>query len=641
VPGIDSSREDLRFGVFEVDVQTRELREKGAKVKLQQQPFELLLILLNHPGEVVTREELRQKLWPADVYVDFDRGLNKAMVKLRDALGDSSDSPLYIETLPRMGYRFLLPVNGETRTTEQTKSAGSPLRAEVNKPELSEVQVDEAARRILNRETRSWLQRPWLLLALGTLILISGVTATLAMRTFRTAAAPPIHSLAVLPLENLSGDAGQDYLANGMTDELITMLAKNSSLRIVSRTSVMQYKGAHRPLPQIARELGVDEILEGSVTRYGDQVHMTIQLIQAASDSHVWAESYNRGANEAVSLPRQAALTIAKQLHSVAVQSQTAHVVLPAAHDAYLHGRYLWFRGDNEGAGKYFRTTTELQPDYALAWAGLAGYYGSGTLDGEIDPAEGLPKTKAAALKAVELDDLLPDAHLTLGAAIFVTNWNWDKALEEVARATQLDPKFSEGYHFRAKILAALNRHQEAIEEQKKATGLDPFARPWSLGVSYLLARRYDDAISEAQQHLATTPSDPDMHSILSYAYLCKGMKLEAEQEYVKQLSYSGDEESAASVRRAFDKGGWRAIFSWQLSQAEKKAASKRVSPIELAYYHAQLGEKETALRLIEEGYRQRDPKLLWIQDGPEFDSLHSEGRYRSVIKRIGLPPAY
>jgi tetratricopeptide (TPR) repeat protein len=425
-----------------------------------------------------------------------------------------------------------------------------------------------------------------------------------------------------------------------MTDELTTMLAKDSTLRIVSRTSVMQYKGAHRPLPEIAQELGVDGILEGSIARSGDKVHMTIQLIQAPSDTHVWAESYDRNANELVSLPTEAAQTIARKLNSAALPPARPRFVNPEAHDAYLHGKYLWYRGKNEEAGEYFRKATELQPDYALGWSGLADYYGLRAWS-VLNPEDSLAQDEAYAVKAVELDDSLAEAHLSLGAAIFARHWNWDRSQQEVTRAIELDPRFAQAYHFRAMILAVLNRNQEAIEAQKKATELDPFARPWALPRAYVWARQYDAALAATLQQLEATPRDPDIHGLLAWIYRCKGLYSQAAQEWEKQLSLSGDEEASASVRRAFQRNGYKGAMDWQLSQLKKKSATQYVSPYDFAYCYAQLGEREQALTSLEGAYRQHSADLLWMQSEPAFDFLHSDERYRAIIRGIGLPPAY
>ncbi len=450
----------------------------------------------------------------------------------------------------------------------------------------------------------------------------------------------PIHSLAVIPLDNLSGDSGQEYFADGMTDELITMLAKNSTLRIVSRTSVMQYKGANRPLREIANALGVEGVLEGSISRSGDRVHMTIQLIRADTDAHIWAESYDRDADAIVSLPRDAALTIAKRLKSAAVQP-APHDVNPEAHDAYIHGRYLWSAGQNDKAGEYFRRATELQPDYAPGWSGMSMYYVGGAVKGKMNPLEALPLGEAAALKAVQLDDSSPEAHMVLGGTILVSRWDWARAERESIRCIELDPEYFEGYHLRARIFAALNRHMEAIEAEKKATELDPFARPAALPHYYLLARQYDAALREALQRQEATPNDASLDFALFEIYRCKGLEKQAAQFLEKGLSLSGEKSSAEDVRRAFQKSGYKGIVAWQIKSLEMRSTSHYVSPMDFAPWYAQLGRREKTLSLFEEAFRQRSPQLLYIQCDPAYDFLHAEPRYRSLIQRIGLPPAY
>ena len=424
-----------------------------------------------------------------------------------------------------------------------------------------------------------------------------------------------------------------------MTDELTTMLAKDSTLRVISRTSVMQYKGARRPLPQIARELGVDGILEGSIARSGDKVHMTIQLIQASSDTHIWAESYDRAANDVVSLPSEAAQTIAKRLHSAVPQPTAQRYVNPEAHDAYLRGRYIWFHGDNEPAGKYFKKATELQPDYAPGWAGLSSYYGQGAFD-ELDPRVAIPLGIEAAKKAVELDPSLCWAHLSLGAMMFF-NWNWVQADQEVMRSYELDPDFAEGYHFRAKMLNAYGRHEEAIELEKKAMELDPFERPFAMGLVLLEARQFDAAIDDIRSRLEADPQDLGLHWMLTECYRRKGDLKEAAKEWEKSELLSGNKEEAMNVHRTYEKGGYSALLVRQVSKFKKKSATQYVSPFQFALQYAQLGRREETIAMLEEEFQQRSPYLLFIQNDPAYDFLHSDPRYRSLIKRVGLPPTW
>jgi TolB-like protein/Tfp pilus assembly protein PilF len=450
-------------------------------------------------------------------------------------------------------------------------------------------------------------------------------------------AAETIRSVAVLPLDNLSGDPGQDYFADGMTDELTTMLAKNSTLRVVSRTSVMQYKGARRPLPEIARELGVDGVLEGSVERTGDTVHMTVQLIQAPSDTHVWAESYDRKANDVVTLPGEVAQAIAKRLNSTVPQPAAQRYVNPEAHDAYMRGHYLWYLGKNEEAGGYFRKAIELQPDYALGWFGISAYFGQGVLDNGLDPRQAVPQGLAAAKKSVELDDSLPEAHLAMGAMSFF-DWKWAEADREIGRSIELNPEFAEGYHFRAKMYAALGRKEEAIQNEKRANVLDPMQRPYALGLTYITIRRYDDAIADARSRLESTPQASVFHWILCDAYRRKGDLKGAAQEWIKASEMDGNKVEAAAVRHAYETGGYDALLLRRVDEFKRLSAKQYVSPANFAREYAELGRREEALAKLEEAYRLHDPELIWVQTEPAFDPLHGDERYKTIIRGMGLP---
>lgn len=618
-------QDTVRFGLFELDLKAAQLSKNGMKIRLPQQPLQLLSALLEHPGEIVTREELRQRLWPSDVFVDFDHGLNKSIQKLRDALGDSADSPRYIETIPRVGYRFIAPVDSGTAQPEK-QSNGSTSSLPQGSPGAEPLAATVGSKR-----------GRWLLLA-ACVALLAIATGWLIHGRLR--ATEPIHSLAVLPLDNLSGDPGQNYFADGMTDELTTMLAKNSTLRVVSRTSAMQYKGVHRPLRQIAQELGVDGILEGSVERTGDRVHMTIQLIQAPSDTHVWAESYDRDADDVVSLPGEAARTIAKRLNSALATVPEAQHVAPAAHDAYLRGRYLWFTDRMEESGAYFRKATEIQPDYAAAWAGLADYYGEGVAAGRLDPRTSMAPEEQAAARALQLDPSLAQAHQAMAAVFLIDRWDWASADQEIMQAIHLDPNDGELYYLRACVLQALNRNAEAIELGKKAMELDPFERPYGLASIYSGARQYDAALADLQLRMVASPNNPDLLGMQWDTWRRKGNYKEAVHAAEKWHIATGDPQSAVNLRRAYDQGGAHGFIRWQLSRRLMQSKSHYVSPVELAGYYAQLGDKERALSLLEEGYQQHSTDILWIQDDPAFDFLHNDERFSSIVKRVGRPSA-
>ncbi|HSY03234.1 MAG TPA: winged helix-turn-helix domain-containing protein [Acidobacteriaceae bacterium] len=613
----------VRFGLFELDLRTRQLTKNGVTIRLPQQPIQVLSLLLERPGEIVTREELRRRLWPSDVFVDFDHGLNKSIQKLRDALGDSAASPRYIETIPRIGYRFIGPSNGATAVLELT--SGTNVLQPQNLVSAPPGQF-AGSRRVR-----------WLLIAAW--IALGALTAGWLIHS-RLRASESIQSLAVLPLDNLSGDSSQDYFADGMTDELITMLAKDSTLRVVSRTSVMQYRGARRPLPEIARALHADAILEGSVSRSANQVHMTLQLIRADTDSHLWADSYQRDAND-VGLPDEAAKAIAKQLHRAVPAVKAIRYVNPAAHDAYLHGNYLWFGERMEESGPWFRKAIDLQPDYALAWAGLADYYGEGIAGDVLDPRISIVPEEQAAERALELDPNLPQAHQAMGAMFLIDRWDWADADREILRAISLDPQNSELYYLRACVLQADNRNAEAIDLGKKAMEIDPFLRPYVLASIYEGARQFDAALAEIRLRLEANPNNLDLLGTEMDTLRRMGNYKEAVDVWARWHILMGDPQSAASLRRAWDRNGARGFVRWQLGRRLLQSKRIYISPVELASYYAQLGDKERALALLEEGYRQHSTDTLWIQEDPAYDFLHADPRFRSIVLKTGVPPAY
>jgi TolB-like protein/DNA-binding winged helix-turn-helix (wHTH) protein len=617
----------FEFGEFELDCERFELRRNGIPLRLERQPLELLILLASSDGRLVARSEIAQLLWPSEVFVDTEHGINTAVRKIRHALREDPESPRFLQTVTGKGYRFI----GVTQKPEPI-----PLTGEPSQPEPPITQP------VAPTHTPAWPHRLWIAVSISAVILILTGLADFGAHSVRGhTRRQPITSIAVLPLDNLSGDPSQNYLADGMTDELTTMLAKDSSLRIISRTSVMQYKGAHRPLPEIARQLGVDGILEGSLARTGDNLHMTVQLIYAPTDTHLWAESYDRGSNDTVNIPQDAARSIAALTHSTATSTATRpRYINPAAHDAYLRGNFLWYSGNNPASGKYFLQATQLQPDYALAWAGLSSYYGAGAMDSYLDPSAALPLSVAAAQKAVELDPLLPEAHVAFAAAKYwITDWNLDAALNEANRAIQLDPKHSLAFHLRSKLLIQQNRYQEGIEMERRSIEIDPFANSWGMANALLMARHFDDAITDAKQRVEAHP-DPILWWILSAAYRAKHMDKESEQAGEKALVLSNNP-TVESIRRAFKRGGHKAVLHWYIDKYKAESQKGYVSPYRFASLYAQLGDQPQALAYLDECLRQHAPPILDIQNDTAFDSLHANPHYRAIVQTIGFPPAY
>jgi TolB-like protein/DNA-binding winged helix-turn-helix (wHTH) protein len=653
-----------KFGDFKLDCDRFELYRAGRSLKLERKPMELLVLLAAKSGHLVTRTEIAEHLWGPEVFVDTEHGINTAIRKIREVLNDDPVQSRFVQTVTGKGYRFIesivevpseatpssieersqqpYPANRNRRVGDTNPSLATPgslaIQDPPNKEEPPRVEPSSFSKNEPQSPRNTRLI--WLASSTGLAILLLVLLGARILRNRLHPIAPKITSLAVLPLDNLSGDPAQNYFADGMTDELTTMLAKDSTLRIVSRTSAMQYKGAHRPLPEIARELGVDGILEGSISRSGDKVHMTIQLIQAPTDTHLWAESYDRNANDLVTLPGEAAQAIAKQLGTTIAQRSPARYVSPEAHDAYLRGRYIWFTGYNEEAGKYFKQATELQPDYAPGWAGLSMYYGQGLLRGEIDPKYSDTGLEAAR-KSVALDDSLPEAHLVLGAMLLIDPWDFAQADREIGRAIELDPRYAEAYHFRSKMYILLNRTEEAIQLQKKAMELAPFERPWGMAHAYAETRQYDAAINDILQRLATAPGDLSLHWMLCDTYRRNGDLKQAAEEWEKATLLSGDKDTAAIIHQTYQKGGYSALLLWQINDLKQQALKKYASPVDFALQYAQLGQKEKTLSYLEAGLREHSPMLLWIQDDPAYDFLHSDERYRAIIKATGLPPKY
>jgi TolB-like protein/DNA-binding winged helix-turn-helix (wHTH) protein len=629
-----------QFGDFSLHCGQFELCRKGRRLKLERKPLELLVLLVTKHGQVVTRNEIARCLWEREVFVDIEHGINTAIRKIRQVLGDSSDLPQFVQTVSGSGYRFIALVTAvEPEVTEPTQPSGDPVHLPPAPPEISATPVMPSATR---PHHRLWVVTALCAAVLATISILTLGPHPLAARFLDRDTHAAVASLAVLPLANLSGDPNEEYFADGMTDELTTMLAKDSTLRIVSRTSAMQFKDAHRSLPEIARALNVDAILEGSISRSSNQVHMTLQLIRGDTDSHLWAESYDRDTNDVAALPDDAARVIAARLNSSTPPHANARYIKPEAHDAYLRGHYDWVLGRNEDAGRYYQRAVDIQPDYALGWTGLADYYAMRALSGEVDPLQALPQAEAAASKAVELDDSLPRAHATFGGMIFFNHGDGVQALNELTRATELNSQDGEDFHLHARVLCALGRYDEAIAVQKQSTAINPFEHPGAMAEIYRCTRQFDAAISDGEMRLKDFPVAADILKQLADGYHWKGMDKEAVEMLARQISAAGDLPLSAAVRRAFETGGYAAVVRCQLAAAEKRARTARVSTFALADLHGRLSEHDETLALFEQGVNERDPLLLLLaQSDPAFDFLHADPRYRSLIQKMGLPPMY
>jgi TolB-like protein/DNA-binding winged helix-turn-helix (wHTH) protein/Tfp pilus assembly protein PilF len=618
-----------KFDQFEIDGVRYELRRGDRVLKLEKLPMELLSILVESQGRLVTRDEIIEKIWGKDVFLDTEHGINTAIRKIRQVLGDDSDQPRFVQTVTGKGYRFIAQV------TIAAPATGSGIRVESDPSTASPTGLSQP----LRVKPRTSLRTITFLLAAATCVAAASIGFNVAgvRDRFFGRSKPQIRSLAVLPLENLSADPAQEYFADGMTDELITMLAQNPGLRVISRTSVMQYKQAHRPLRQIARELGVDGILEGSVGRSGNRVHINAQLIYAPTDTHLWAESYERDLNEVGSLQSDLARTIARQVGLTTSAVSTPKIrITPEAHDAYLMGRYYWFARDYDKGLEYFQKAIQLQPDYAAAWAGVADYYTAQAAEGNLRAEPALAHAEPAARKALALDDDSAEAHHSMAAVHYFLRWDWNSAEQEMNRSLELRPQASEAHHLHAYLLQTLQRTDASIQEDRLSMEQDPFARPWVLGYAFLRARQYDAALIELRARSEVQPADCVVHSMLSDVYFHKGMAT----EYEKELKLCMPDERAPELEHAFQRGGIRGVLEWRLGRLTKAAEKEYISTLRFAKFYARLGRKEDSIRALQQSYQDHEPWLVHIQNEPDLDLLHSDPRYQEIVNKMGLPPA-
>jgi TolB-like protein/DNA-binding winged helix-turn-helix (wHTH) protein/tetratricopeptide (TPR) repeat protein len=635
----------LHFDEFEIDLRSAELWVRGNRTRLQDQPFQVLRVLLERRGEIVTRDELKQTLWPADTFVDFDDGLNTAVRKIRDALGDSAEKPRYIETIPRRGYRFvgrladvapavLLPLAEESKESPQQKDAG--------------LSTSDSA--VLATQKKAFLPTHWRVLLAGVAAL---AVFTVAFVLYRGSSAkgprqPPVKSLAVLPLTNLSGDPKQEYLADGMTEALIGRLSEIHNLRVISRTSVTRFKDTHLSAPDIARTLQVDAIVEGSVILNGSRIRVHAQLIRAASDEHIWSEAYDRELRDVLSLQSDVAQSIARKVEITITGEEHArlsstHAVDPEAYEAYLKGRFYWNKRTADSMPKaalYFEQAISKDPGYGAAYSGLADCNSGLAWHGFMSPAEVLPKAYAAAQKAVEIDPQSAEAHASL-ALVLDHKWDWAGAEVEFKRALELNPQYANAHHWYGDYLSIQGRHDEAVVEAKRALEVDPLnlmIGSW-VGLRYYLARRYDNAIEQGRSTADLDPNFAAAHLILGESYAQQGNHHQALDELQKAASLSGDSPlyiAQVGVGRAL--AGEKNEALRKVRELQNISKKRYVSPYGVAQIYAALNDKEQTYKWLETAYRDRAVWMSYLAVDPLFDSIRSEEHFRDLLRRAGLP---
>ena len=573
----------IRFGVFEADLRSGELRKQGLRIKLQEQPFQILALLLARAGNVVTREELREKLWPADTFVDFDHSLGTAIKKLRGALGDSAENPRFVETLPRRGYRFIGAVEWEHR------QHASPT---------------------------------------GRIMLV------------------------VLPFDNLSGDPEQEYFADGMTEEMANRLGSLNPeyLGVIARTSAMQYKNRKKAASQIGRELGVDYLVEGSVRRSSSRVRISAQLIQARDQTYLWAGSYERDLSDLLMLQTEVATPIAEQIQvQLTTQARAALARTrpfdQEAHDAYLRGAFFLGRDTVDSLKKsitYFRQAIEKDPNYGMPYVGLAQAYALLGNFAALPPNEAYANSKAAAAKALEIDETVAEAHTQLGWAKLLYDRDWAGAERSFRRALELNPSSAAAREGYAMYFVARGQPTEALTEIKRAEKLDPLSLliKTDKGSVLYYARQPDEAISVLRETIDMDPNFAIAHFFLGQAYELKGMFSQAIAESQKGAAVVGGSPARGeTLGHAYAMAGRKSEARKEVAELERRSRREYVSPYHIALVHLALGDKERAFAWLEKAYQDRYWMMAFLKVDPRLDPLRSDPRYTDLLRRSGLAP--
>ena len=616
--------QSIRFGLFEFDPHCGELRKQGIKIRLQGQPVEILSMLLACPGELVTRDELQKKLWPDDTFVDFDPSLNAAIKRLRAALGDSAETPRFIETLARRGYRFIAPVDARGTDSAEPPAAPPPI----------------------SPRPRFFLPLTLLataLVALGAALYLGKVVDG----SGRDNSSKRIESLLVLPLKSPANDPEEAYFADGMTDALNARLAGVSALRVISQTSSLRYKGTDKPLSQIARELNVDGIVEGSVLRSGDHIRINVQLVRADGEKRIWGQTYERNVRDVLALQSEVTRAIVNEIQvklTPGEESRLAHVrpTNPEAHVAYAKGRFYWNKRTEEGLRKaveFFGEAIDKDPGYALAYVGLADSWVPRAWYAYLPAKEAFPHAKEAVTRALELDPDLAEAHTTLAFINLYYDQDWAAADREFRRAIQLNTNYANAHHWYAEYLSLVGQHEAAIREAERARELDPLSsiiNTW-VGSRYFFARRYDMAVEQYRNVVELDPEFVPAHLALGQAYEKTKMFREAIRELETAVRLSGGSPVyMASLAHAYGVTGRRSDALRLIDDLNKLASRRYVASFDVAIAWLGLGDNERALASLEKAIEDRSPRVLFLMVEPRFDPLRSDPRFQAMLKRVG-----
>ncbi len=635
------------FGPFCLDPAEHTLLRDGQPIPLRPKVYDLLVVLVENRGHLVDKEQLMSSVW-AEQFVE-EGNINKNISMLRQALGESDGGTKFIETVPKRGYRFVAEVrevNDNERAELSTQAAARPAH-EHQRPRETHEQSLPLPPPVQAQAKR--FNKHWVSLVLVPLLVLAAIVYVVLTRQRSRSATPAVRSIVVLPFQNLSGDASQDYLVDGVTDALIGDLAQIGALRVISRTSAMHYKGTNKSLPEIAKELNVDAVVEGTVQRSGDRVHVRAQLIHAASDSHLWAADYDRDSRDILDLQSEVARAIASEVR-IKITPAEQRLLVPkrtvarAAIDNYLQGRYFWNKRTEQDIRKaigYFEAAISADPNYAQAYAGLADSYNQlGTvMIGVMPPSEARRTGETAARKGLEIDNEIAEAHAALGYENFF-DWNWASAEEEFKRSIQLNPNYATAHSHYGLYLAARDRIDEGVAEMNRAEELDPLSLSISSSRGFVLlnARRYEEAIEQQRRVIASDPNHYQAHWFLALTYLANRQIDQAIATSEKAVAISNHAPAALGVLgMAYGAGGLKREANQVANELLELQKQRYVSPMAFVYVYLGLGDKDRAFAWLEKAYQERSNHIAFFKVSPTVDPLRSDARFADLLRRIGL----
>jgi TolB-like protein/DNA-binding winged helix-turn-helix (wHTH) protein len=621
----------VRFGVFEADLRAGELKRNGVKVRLQDLPFRVLTLLLTRPGEVITRDEFRQALWPSDVFVDFEQGISSAVMRLRDALGDSADNPIFIQTIERRGYRWIGPVLSQPLEPPVQDQAPTAAPSVAPAPPPEREARDFTARYEIGLTTSARKRGPqvhlWLVLVI---IAVLGAAGFFLWGRQRPA---PISSIAILPFDNLSAQAFDDAFSDGLTDEIAASISHLDGVRVAGRRSAYVFKGKHDDLREIGSRLNVEAVVEGSVQRAADRTHVTVELNRTRDGFTIWSQTYDGTTSDWIQIESQIAGSIARALARKISPKDSPGARDPEAHALYLEGRYLWNQRNFPAELKsvdLMQQAIARDPNYALAWAGLAdSLIAIGNVE-EVDPAAYLPRARDAALKALQLDPSLAEPHAALGMVACHYDYDWPTAEREYKKAFELNPSYASAHQYYALGLMAHGHFAEAEAQLDTARRLDPLALIVDVDLALLrkFQRDYNGVIAVSKSILQRDPSFQLGYSMLTTGYLLEHRFDEwraadaqlPQGEFLRAMADQHPEE----IDRAFSK-----------LLGEAKAGTRR--PYDVGHYANMKGDHVLALEWLEKSFQHHDYWMLFINVDPEYDEIRSDPRFQSIVHRLGV----